>query len=201
MQEKEKIFSRIIISIMIFASAASLIVVPFLLDRNTNIIVTTLDSYNASGCGNHFLSNQDYLRTDYSLDDNVIKEMVHNPQNYKVIDYNFNVKNISNKRCITDVEITPVFNKENKNIVIGISKYLREGYLEIWPGGCPILWKSIIVKTNDSNEELIKKFRDTKFVIKGSSWIPVLVRELYYLENSRLDCRDVEASFVPKLLP
>ena len=185
---------------MIFASVGSLILIPFLLDKNTNIIVTTLDSYNVSECGTHFLS-KDYLRTDYSLDNNAIEEMVHNPQNYKVIDYNFNVKNISNKRCITDVEITPVFNKENKNIVIGTSKYLREGYLEIWPGSCPILWKSIIVKTNDSNEELIKKFRDTKFVIKGSSWIPVLDHELDYLENSRLDYRDVEASFVPKLLP
>lgn len=111
----------------------------------------------------------------YGISEEIGERVVKNPSEYRLVEYSFLLKNISEKKRAQLIKLSPEFPKEMKKIVIGYSKIDDgEAPISLEPTETLEYNKDILVKVDGKSEnDIIKIAKGVKFNVTGitGNWI------------------------------
>ena len=110
---------------------------------------------------------------EYSVDEQVEKTILSDPDEYRYIGYYFNAENTSKNAKIIFVDLQPIFSKQMNENVIYYDKandLPTSTILNLCPQESQTYFRKVLVKRNGlSNEELIKLAQGDKFRVRYSA--------------------------------
>ena len=111
---------------------------------------------------------RDFYEKELNIQNDIVDDILNNPENYRFINCIFNVKNTSNKLRIVGLKIEPNFTKDLKEIILWYDKNPGVAPIVIEPLKEREIKMQIFIKFNNlNNNDIEKMLSESHFKVSG----------------------------------